>query len=91
VPVAVLPPFTVQAMFGVRPGWLLTMPPPVPPPVTLSRNDGTDEPLKTALTLRFTFILTVQVGAVPVQAPLHSLNVLPGWAVAVSVTLVYRA
>ena len=37
------------------------------------------------------FIVTVQVGAVPVQAPDHPANVLPAGGVAVSVTTVPAA
>jgi hypothetical protein len=79
-----------QATAGVSPAWLATLPLPSPPPLTFTRSEGVVEPLNTARTLRFALRVTVQVGALPVQAPRHSLRVLPGAGVAVRVTTVCR-
>jgi hypothetical protein len=77
----------VQAMAGVSPAWLVTVPLPVPPPVTFTRKVATDDPAKTARTFWLVARVTVQVGAVPVQAPRHSFSRLPAAAVAVRVTV----
>jgi hypothetical protein len=58
--------------------------------VTLTRKVATDVPANTARTLLLVLRLTVQVGALPVQAPRHSFNLLPAAAVAVRVTVVFR-
>ena len=39
VPLWASPPVTRQSIAGARPAWLVTVPLPSPPPVTLSRND----------------------------------------------------
>jgi hypothetical protein len=83
-----VPPLTAQSIPGASPDWLVTVPAPSPPPETLRRNDAVVEALNTARTERFRSMRTVHVRAVPVQAFRHSLNVLPGSGVAVSVTVV---
>jgi hypothetical protein len=67
-------------------GALVTVPPPVPDVETVS---CTGIGAKLAVTVLATFIVTVQVSAVPVQAPDQPLKDEPVIAVAVKVTLVF--
>ncbi|HET7229072.1 MAG TPA: hypothetical protein VFJ16_03685 [Longimicrobium sp.] len=80
VPLA-LPPLMVQL---IPPGLDVTVPLPVPPPITVNWEGG----VKAAVTDCARFIVTWQV-PVPVQAPDHPANVLPPLAaVGVNVTSV---
>lgn len=65
-----VPLVIAQAIAGVSPAWVVTVPLPVPPPVIFTVNG----PLRNrAVTLRLTDIVTRQV-PVPVHAPDQSLN-----------------
>jgi hypothetical protein len=90
VPLTAVPAVTVQVMAGERPDWLVMVPLPVPLPVTLSVYLGVELPANLALTVRFTFMVTVQLSAVPnaLQEPPQPLKVLPGSGTTVSVTTV---
>ena len=67
-----------------------TVPVPAPAAVTESWNVGTTA-LNVAVTLCAAFIVTVQVGVVPLHAPDHPPNVLPGAGAAANATCVPAA
>ena len=71
----------------MRVGELVTVPDPVPALVTVNSRTGT----KLAVAVLATFVVTVQVVAVPVQAPLQPLNRELDAAVAVRVTVALLA
>ncbi len=77
-----------QLIAGESPLWLVTTPLPLPLPATLTVYLGIELPEKVALAVLDAPILTLQVGAVPLQAPPHVLKRLPGSGVAVRVTTV---
>jgi hypothetical protein len=73
----------VQPICGTRPGWLVTVPMPVPPPVTVSVLAG----VNFAVTVRSTFIVFWQA-PLPVQPPPQLEKLKPFAGVAVRVTTV---
>ena len=77
----------VQLMAGMSPGWLVTLPLPVPTPAEMVTLNG---PLrKRASTVALVLIVAVQV-PVPVQVRNQPLNACPAFGVAVRVTLTPR-
>jgi hypothetical protein len=85
-----LPEVMVQAIAGVSPAWLATVPLPSPPPLTLRAKDGVPAPEKVALTERDWVITTLHSRPVPVHAPLQPVKLLPPCGVAVNWTWVFQ-
>ena len=73
-----------QLMAGLRPGWLVTLPLPVPTPPAMRILNGPSR--NRASTLRLIDIVTVQV-PVPVQLRSQPLKEWPDFGVAVRVTV----
>ena len=82
---------TPQSAKQVKPtGVLLTVPAPVPDLLRVSRRVAVAT-VKLAVTLSALVMLTVQLLAVPLQAPLQPVKVLPAAGVAVRSTAVLAA